>query len=304
MARPTTLPTWATDANYGTGPFAGQPTKLEPAAGIQLQGFYPEMPGSSRHQNWWQNLVHLWISHFSTEYPLVEVFESNGTWTKPAWAKWVYAVAVGRGGAAGANVPGGGFGGGGGSGFIATGAFLASMVQSTMDVVVARHDTSDTESQFGIPDPVNPLVDNRLLRARSGFAGGDASGDDGGHGGDGWAGGGGGRADTGGTGGTGGRGYGGNDGGIFAPIPLGAGTGPGGSGMNGGNGNTSGAGSGGGRTRPGQSAIATISGGRGGDSPLVSKQLFLPSGAQRYGQGQDASSLVLPGNGVVIVVSY
>ncbi len=62
--RPAELPNWATDANYSTGPFAGQPTKLNPAAGVKAQGFYPEQPGSSRHQNWWQNNVGEWATYF------------------------------------------------------------------------------------------------------------------------------------------------------------------------------------------------------------------------------------------------
>lgn len=62
--RPSELPVWATDATYSSGAFIGQPTKLNPAAGVKTQGFYPEQPGSSRHANWWQNLVHQWVTFF------------------------------------------------------------------------------------------------------------------------------------------------------------------------------------------------------------------------------------------------
>ncbi len=41
MARPTTLPDWATNANFATGPIIGQPTKVAPVSGMVQDGFVP-----------------------------------------------------------------------------------------------------------------------------------------------------------------------------------------------------------------------------------------------------------------------
>lgn len=42
MAKPSTVPTWASDANIGSGPAAGNPTKVDPAGWpAVVQGFVP-----------------------------------------------------------------------------------------------------------------------------------------------------------------------------------------------------------------------------------------------------------------------
>lgn len=237
--------------------------------------------------------------------PKLEVFESNGTYTKPSWAKYTEFIAVGRGGLAGSNFSGTVIGGGGGAGFPARGTFIAAGLRTSIAIVVARHDTADTESTVGAY--VNDTSDYRLLRARSGGNGGNASAGLGGGGGDGWAGGGGGQA-TGGTGGIGGLGYGDayGQGGILAPSSLSYGTGPGGSGMNGGNGTTSDSGTGGGRTRSGTTGGSAGAYATGGSSPLIAFDSLL-FGAQEYGRGASgagAGAGSTPGNGVVIAITF
>lgn len=66
MPAPSTVPTWATDATFTSGPKSGSPTKITPSSGAQAQG---EVPGDSyraeRH-NWLFNLVCGWLAWLAT----------------------------------------------------------------------------------------------------------------------------------------------------------------------------------------------------------------------------------------------
>lgn len=63
--KPTTLPRqWATLANYDTGPFIGQPMKVDPGVGIAASGHRPgaAFPTPAEYENYQQNKVTaLWI---------------------------------------------------------------------------------------------------------------------------------------------------------------------------------------------------------------------------------------------------
>lgn len=72
VVRPSELPKWATDTTYSSGPFIGQPTKINPAAGVKTQGFYPEAPFAAEHQNWWEGLVGDWAEYLDDQRLLVK----------------------------------------------------------------------------------------------------------------------------------------------------------------------------------------------------------------------------------------
>jgi hypothetical protein len=58
--KPSTLPRpWATNAVYATGPFAGQPGKVDPGLGVAAEGHRPGAndPTAAEHENYQQNLV-------------------------------------------------------------------------------------------------------------------------------------------------------------------------------------------------------------------------------------------------------
>lgn len=63
MAKPTDLPVHATDANYpmDAAPEQGTPTKVEPLSGKQALGHRPAEKPPAQSENWWKNLVYLWL---------------------------------------------------------------------------------------------------------------------------------------------------------------------------------------------------------------------------------------------------
>lgn len=65
MAKPVTLPTWATDANLSSGTESGSSTKLEPSAGVKAQGFVPGAAAPARHYNWLLNLIYEWVAYLN-----------------------------------------------------------------------------------------------------------------------------------------------------------------------------------------------------------------------------------------------
>lgn len=64
MAKPTTLPEWATDTDYPAGaePEAETPTKIEPSAPQKESGWRPGEPLPAQAQNWFWHLVWQWLS--------------------------------------------------------------------------------------------------------------------------------------------------------------------------------------------------------------------------------------------------
>ncbi|MFH0902155.1 MAG: hypothetical protein V2A73_16105 [Pseudomonadota bacterium] len=73
MAKPTELPTWAT--NGGTDPISGQSNVLEPPDGKQADGFhYLEKPARN-WLNWLLNLIYQWCAYLDT------FLEDDHTWS-------------------------------------------------------------------------------------------------------------------------------------------------------------------------------------------------------------------------------
>jgi hypothetical protein len=64
MPKPVTDATWATDANFPAGgnPWNGTPTKVAPTAGKQAEGWEPKEKPPAQIENWWKNLVGLWLA--------------------------------------------------------------------------------------------------------------------------------------------------------------------------------------------------------------------------------------------------
>lgn len=151
--------------------------------------------------------------------PKVDVFTSSGTWEKPSWAKYVKVELVGGGGeGGGGGASAGQAGGGGGSGGYTCAWFLASELDSTVEVTVGNGGTGGgTGTTNGVDGEDSTF--GTLAKARGGKGGRRNA--DGGHGGDGWSGGGGGGV----AGGVGAGGSGGGDGGDGATGNGGAGVG-------------------------------------------------------------------------------
>lgn len=62
MPRPSTLPVWATNANYTGGPAVGTPSCVAPSSAKQQEGWDPSDKPGAQNQNWWQNLVYQWVN--------------------------------------------------------------------------------------------------------------------------------------------------------------------------------------------------------------------------------------------------
>lgn len=125
MAKPTKVPTWATDADYSNGPEVGTPTKADPGAGVQAEGYIPQTRLAAQVINWWQNLVGQWTSWLDStfaggdgevlEVPAglsvpgqfmlkgVTVLDTPGpgTYNVPAGVRALRIIAIGGGGAGG-----------------------------------------------------------------------------------------------------------------------------------------------------------------------------------------------------------
>lgn len=65
MAKPSTLPTWATDATIASGPDAGLSPILEPASGVKAQGNVAGQGAAARWYNWLFNLLCQWIAYLN-----------------------------------------------------------------------------------------------------------------------------------------------------------------------------------------------------------------------------------------------
>ncbi len=62
MAKPSTVPTWATDTNFSSGPASGSPTKVNPAGAPNVvQGSVPGEGAAAEFLNWLFNILCDWI---------------------------------------------------------------------------------------------------------------------------------------------------------------------------------------------------------------------------------------------------
>lgn len=66
MARPTILPSWATNTNYVGGPNVGTPTKVAPSAGRRADGWRNNDVPPAQEENYELGLVGDWINHFDS----------------------------------------------------------------------------------------------------------------------------------------------------------------------------------------------------------------------------------------------
>lgn len=69
MAKPTDIPTWATDADYPAGPdaWSATPTKVEPSTGQKEEGWDPAQRPPAQYWNWWMNLVGQWLEYVDVQ---------------------------------------------------------------------------------------------------------------------------------------------------------------------------------------------------------------------------------------------
>lgn len=65
MAKPASLPEWATLTDYPAGaePEAETPTIVEPTSGQKASGWRPGQTTTAQQWNWWRNLVYLWTAY-------------------------------------------------------------------------------------------------------------------------------------------------------------------------------------------------------------------------------------------------
>lgn len=66
MAKPLTVPTWATNTNFAAGVGVGLPTKNSPGS-IAVDGWNYVARPNPTHFNYWQNLVGQWCSWVNTD---------------------------------------------------------------------------------------------------------------------------------------------------------------------------------------------------------------------------------------------
>lgn len=122
--RPTTLPDWATDTNYASGPANGTATKVVPNAGLIAQGYKPADEPGAQNFNWQLNLLGQWIAWVDSAKILVatQIINASGTYTPTAGTKRVRLRMVGGGGGSGSAVSTAGNSAGSGGG--ASGQYL------------------------------------------------------------------------------------------------------------------------------------------------------------------------------------
>jgi hypothetical protein len=65
VAKPSSLPVWATDSLLASGTQSGQTTKLTPSAGEQAQGAVPGTAAVGRFMNWVLNLLYQWVVYLN-----------------------------------------------------------------------------------------------------------------------------------------------------------------------------------------------------------------------------------------------
>lgn len=64
-AKPSAVPSWATDTNYTSGPEIGNPTKVALSLGAKAQGWRPGDPLGAQNLNDWMNDVGEWLQYLN-----------------------------------------------------------------------------------------------------------------------------------------------------------------------------------------------------------------------------------------------
>jgi hypothetical protein len=89
--KPTTLPTWATDANFSAPgkPWHATSTRVAPLSAKLAQGFLPDERPKAQYFNWWKNLVYQWVAFLNP------FFGDNGL-IEPTRTYWQTLASVGN----------------------------------------------------------------------------------------------------------------------------------------------------------------------------------------------------------------
>lgn len=83
MAKPSTVPTFATSANYpaSSQPWSAGVTKVQPPAGLIATGYEPEMPPPAQYENWLKNLYGQWLQWMNDTVRDAAISDSLATGT-------------------------------------------------------------------------------------------------------------------------------------------------------------------------------------------------------------------------------
>lgn len=65
MSKPATVPVWASDATYTSGPETGNATVVTPSAGYLSQGWVPGLNFASQYANYIVNLLSQWATYLN-----------------------------------------------------------------------------------------------------------------------------------------------------------------------------------------------------------------------------------------------
>lgn len=79
--RPASVPSWATDTNFSSGPESGNATKVEPSGGAKAQGQVPGQPYRAQRVNWLWNLICQWLFYLSDLHNQVQFLNKIYSWT-------------------------------------------------------------------------------------------------------------------------------------------------------------------------------------------------------------------------------
>lgn len=79
-AKPSTVPDWASDTNYSSGPQVGLSTKLAPSSGYRNQGCVPEKSAPGRFMNWLFNLFSIWCAYLDDLHNSADFLNKSYTW--------------------------------------------------------------------------------------------------------------------------------------------------------------------------------------------------------------------------------
>lgn len=211
MARPTDFPDFATDTNYTNGPDVGTSTKIEPSAGELAEGHVGGTAPPAQKENWWKNLVGLWVRHVDDRVPETLVFDADDT-LSPVDGAIAYEFTVigpggdgGDGGTGASSGNGGGGGAGGQAGGVVTFTVPATEITGNVSIFVGSTTRVILTGNNGItvargPAGVDGTQNGEPVNGGGGGGGGGGQNLDGGGGGGGGCGSSSGAAGAGGTG--------------------------------------------------------------------------------------------------------
>lgn len=75
--KPASVPSWATDASFSSGPKSGSVTKVQPSSGALAQGDVPGQPYRAERHNWLWNLICAWLFYLSDLHNQVQFLNKD-----------------------------------------------------------------------------------------------------------------------------------------------------------------------------------------------------------------------------------